>query len=447
MSQGSVLTPFVSIPDVPQRRNLRRAYIGAHFGKSLFWYTTEFLFAFFLAEVYGLRPSAVGLLLFVFLIWDAITDPLLGLLFTRKSIQTRELLSLQFAGAVLSAVSFVALFLKPDLPPDQLFIYSAIVGLLFRSSYTIYDVPQNTLLSRLGTDGDKRLVLSSLRAAFSAIAALTLSGATFFVLGEGDLQRAQPFLVMALLFVLVAIVSAGSLWALAGRLKASQDNPFSTTTGVSLSETLNEPGILRCLAAIFVLSIGWPLFGKLVPFFSVYTLGNSQYSSALFSAIAIGAFASQPLWIAIGRRANRSSLLTGGLAGVVISSSAFVTIGGQSIAGAVIATACLSACTSAIGMTVWTRLADLLTPSRGTKSNDVLAFGALTFASKLALGFGGLALGATLNFVGYVAGQPLSEANQADLVMVMGLMPAACAVLAWLFAGIRFPGSVSGKLV
>ena len=413
-------------------RRLHGAYVAAHYGKSLFWYATELLFAFFLAEVYGLEPTAIGTLLFIFLVWDAITDPVIGVVLAGRRVTTGDLMRLQLAGAVFSAMAFVAIFARPNVPSDALLAYAAVVGLVFRTAYTIYDVPQNTLLARLGHNDQARLRLSSLRAAFSAIAALTLSLATFLILGDSDDgRRALPFVIMAVTFVSVALVSSIILWRIGREQKDIPAEPPSAPVLAEITSTLSHPGVARCLAAVFILSIGWPLFGKLLPFYATYVHESGKSAGYLIAAIAIGAALSQPIWIFLGRHFGRTTLLTIAMCGVLSAGLLFSLLSMGSTVSAAVSTGLLSAFVSAMGMIVWARLADQFDHSKADHGNDLLAFGALTFASKLALGVSGFGLGVALDTIEYQSGVPLSVDSRVSLSMIMAAAPAASAALAW----------------
>ena len=411
------------------------AYGGAHYGKSLFWYTTELLFGFYLAEIYEIPPATLGVLLFVFLLWDAITDPVVGLAIWRRRISTASLLCYQLLGAVLSSIAFLLIFLKPSIESAWLTVYAIIVGLIFRSAYTIFDVPQNAMFHRLANSNDQRLLLSSLRTALSALATLSVSIAAFLVLQNDDLQvRTTGFVILASVFVVVALCSAALLFAVvSGTVRNCHDEGETlppTSVSVVFKTTLLQPELRHLFLGIFFLSFGWPLFGKLVPFFAVYVIGEAEFSGALIAAMGIAALISQPIWIAMGSRLDRSSALKL-MAGIVcVSGLVFGVCAQMGSMAALAATSLFAASASAMGVLAWAILADKLSDNRLAQTNDVIAFGAFTFSSKVALGFGGLTLGGLLQAIGYETGEPLSDEGQLRLIWAMALIPIATTLIA-----------------
>ena len=411
-------------------RGVHGAYAAAHYGKSLFWYSAELLFGFYLAELYHIPPSTLGVLLFVFLLWDALTDPLMGLMVARRGISTRSLLTVQLLGAGLSAISFFLIFFKPPLNATSLIIYASIVGLVFRTAYTVFDVSQNALMKRLSLNAQDRLALSSLRAAFSAAATLTVSFATALVLRNDELEaRALGFSIAAAVFVVLALATS-SLLRHAGRNFNEDATSPQLHFQKSFVLTLFSKELAPVFAATFFLSIGWPLFGKLVPFFATYVLENAQTTGILFAVMAGGAFISQPLWLALGRSLSRNALIVVTVGLLCAASIPFALAARSSTMISIGSIILMSAATSGVNVLVWAILADRLTQKNLDGANDVLAFGALTFASKTAFGFGGLALGWTLELSGYQPGAGLSASGENILFHVMAAAPAATAVVA-----------------
>lgn len=71
-------------------------YGSAHLGKSLFWYASELLFAFYLTELVGLPASRMGLVLAIGLLVSAAIDLVAARLLDRRLIDAAVMASLQF---------------------------------------------------------------------------------------------------------------------------------------------------------------------------------------------------------------------------------------------------------------------------------------------------------------------------------------------------------------
>jgi glycoside/pentoside/hexuronide:cation symporter, GPH family len=426
----------VAIPQ-PKRDLLAVSYSAAHFGKSLLWYMIELLFGFFLAEIYGIPPRTLGLLLAAFLLWDAVTDPVVALAVARRPVTTQSLLRIQFVGAILSGVAFWLVFLNPVRQGISSVSYAFFVGILFRSAYSILDVPQNVLLKRLSSTPARRLTLSSLRTALSALATLTVSVASATILEESNFaSRSTHFALVAALFAITAAGTAG--WVMiAGRTADFAEPTGSADLRTTLRATLLDRRLLVLFLAMFFLSLGWPLFGKLVPFFASYVRGSPAATGAYIATTAIAALVSQPLWIVLGNRLTRRSAI--GLAFVTMTAGAiiFLLAARSSAVGCLFGVAVMSSGASALSLLIWTRMADRLSDQALSQANDVLAFGLFTFASKLALSIGGLLLGGVLLVAHYVPGAKMANGDQRLMVMQMIAYPLASALVAAILASVE----------
>lgn len=405
------------------------AYSFAHYGKSLFWEMTELMFAFYLAEIFGVEPAILGVLLFVFLIWDAVTDPVLGAATRGRNASIAALSRFQFIGALVSSACFFAIFYKPDVSGSLLIFYALCVGLLFRTAYTIYDVPQNTLLKRFTSSPESRVSVASLRIAGSAVGSLTVGAATASILSrESAAEQAAAFSNVAAIFSVVAITSALLLFLLTRRAPqaaAEETAPLPTP----IRDILKRPDLRMIFIARFVLSAGSTMFGRLLPFFAAYVLFSPAAAGVFITVMAVAELSAQPVLTWFGRTRSRRVFAAVITAFAVLASIGFFFMGSVSIAAATAFVFLRAAAFCALNLLTWTRLADVLSAPDQTPANDMLAFGAFTFSSKLGLGVGGLLLGGVLVAAGYEQGGALSESGKWLLVGAMSLVPMAAALV------------------
>ena len=100
---------------------------------------TEILIRLYLLNFYtdmvGLSPWYAGLAGFIGLIWDAITDPIIGQISDRTQGRFNGRSPFLFNGTLLLSASLVILFSAPqDLEEFQLFLYMLIAYLLLNTA-------------------------------------------------------------------------------------------------------------------------------------------------------------------------------------------------------------------------------------------------------------------------------------------------------------------------
>jgi GPH family glycoside/pentoside/hexuronide:cation symporter len=122
---------------------------------------------YFLTDVARLRPDYAGWAVGAGRIWDAINDPLFGLLSDRIRTRWGRRRVLLLFGAVPLGLSFMLMWIVPGLGQLGLAIYYALVFILFDTAFTLVHVGYNSLTPEMTSDYDERSSLNGYRMVFS----------------------------------------------------------------------------------------------------------------------------------------------------------------------------------------------------------------------------------------------------------------------------------------
>jgi Na+/melibiose symporter-like transporter len=123
-----------------------------------------FFLLFYYNQVLGLSGTLSGIAIFLALLVDAISDPLVGSLSDATRSRWGRRHPYMYAAAIPFAVSFYFLFVPPDgLSEMGLFWWLAGFSILTRTFMTFYSVPHMSLGAELTEDYDERTLLSSIR--------------------------------------------------------------------------------------------------------------------------------------------------------------------------------------------------------------------------------------------------------------------------------------------
>lgn len=153
-----------------------------------------FFLLFYYNQVLGLSGTLAGVALFVALLFDAVSDPLVGSLsdFTRTRWGRRH--PYIYAAALPFSLCFFALFVPPEgLSETGLFVWLTIFAVLTRTTMTFYHVPFLSMGAELTYDYDERTMLAALRNVFQLFGmfAVLIGGNLIFFAASSDYANGQ----------------------------------------------------------------------------------------------------------------------------------------------------------------------------------------------------------------------------------------------------------------
>lgn len=141
--------------------------IGYGFGdmsSSMFWKLFSYFLPFFYSNVFGLSLADAGILMLVTRIWDAVSDPMMGIIADRTKTRWGKYRPYLLFFSLPFAVCGVLLFTTPE---NGKTLWAYITYILMMTVYTGINVPYGSLLNVMTADSDEKSVLSSYRMFFA----------------------------------------------------------------------------------------------------------------------------------------------------------------------------------------------------------------------------------------------------------------------------------------
>jgi melibiose permease len=196
---------FEQIISPSQRLFYGLGALGKDYGVAIvFLYAT-----FFMIDVARVPAAFVGGLMLFARIFDAFTDPAMGLIVDNTRTPWGKFRPWILIGAIVNSIFIVALFTVPE--GMNLQLYFSIIFILWGITYTINDISYWSMLPTLATGKRSRERLAVIPRLFAAFAWWTLG--TFGLLlvdtlGDGDQKQGyqQLAIIMAALFVGLSLI-------------------------------------------------------------------------------------------------------------------------------------------------------------------------------------------------------------------------------------------------
>lgn len=206
---------------------------------------------YFLTDVAGLRPDLAGWSVGASRLWDAVNDPLFGMLSDRIRTRWGRRRVLLLFGSVPLGLSFLLMWVVPPLGQVGLAFYYALVFIIFDTAFTIVHVGYNSLTPELTVDYDERSSLNGYRMVFSisgTLGAIILATILGWMIDDPQVL----FAIIGVSLGLVSIIPPLIVFSIT-REKAAEELPEPLPWKQSLKFTLgNKP--FRMVMGLYLLS-------------------------------------------------------------------------------------------------------------------------------------------------------------------------------------------------
>jgi len=291
------------------------------------------LFIYFLTDVVGLSPMLAGLVVLVGKAWDAVSDPLMGLISDRTKSRFGRRRVYFLASIIPVFVSFWMLWLSMRFESElATFFYYLFSYILFCTVYTIVMVPYSSLPTEMSSDYRERARLSGARMLFSQLSALiagTIPG--FLVKNVYRDNPSQGFfmvgLIFGLLYALPWIIVFLGTWE-----EDIPSAPKAQQTGGLIQSFKDLRSLLSCRS--FRLHIGMYLLGYTAldllsasfVYFVTYYIGRGSIYTLCLGSMLIFQLLSLPLHIMLSNKIGKGRSYAIGAGVVFLVAIFFITL-------------------------------------------------------------------------------------------------------------------------
>ena len=133
----------------------------AGLGQNMIYNFSATYIMIFYTDMMKLLPAAVGTLMLIARIWDAINDPIMGSIVDRTRTKWGKLRPYLFIVPIPMAIITILTFYVPDLPMSMRLIYAYATYIAWDMIFTVSDVPYWGLSAAMSQDPKERLSILS----------------------------------------------------------------------------------------------------------------------------------------------------------------------------------------------------------------------------------------------------------------------------------------------
>jgi GPH family glycoside/pentoside/hexuronide:cation symporter len=295
-------------------------YGTGDWGLATFNTLRQIFYAIFLTDVVGLDPRLASFAAFVGVVWDAVNDPLVGIISDRTQTRWGRRRPFLLIFAVPYGLAFLILWWAPPIHNQILLMLYVMLSYAVSDTFqTLVIVPFHSLTPEISSDYDERTSLAGYRMFFNFLASIATAMASPMIVDavmRGGGTQQQGFALAAACFGVSAIVPYLLIFFTI-KEKPREDIKVESAT---LRQTVrlawkNVP--FRYATALYMLNwVAFDLTGVVLPYLLVYWTMRGDLlakvpglglpiESAVLGLMMITATIVLPFWIWLAKRIGK----------------------------------------------------------------------------------------------------------------------------------------------
>ena len=436
MSDTSPSEHLATTPE-PDKLNLstKLAYGAGDLGTAITANVLVFYLSFFLTNVAGMSPGLAGTVRMVAGIWDAINDPVVGVLSDRtRSRWGRRYPWMIFGAVPLGMFFFLHWFIPPfitDTATNQLglFWYYIVISIFFNTAFTAVNLPYTALTPELTQDYNERTNLNSFRFAFSiggSILSLVLAQIIFSTIKD----ETQQYLLLGGICAIACILPTyWCVWGTRQRVRtlqaqAEEDNSASLPYFQQLRIVFNNRPFLFVIGIYLFSWLGVQVTATIIPYFVVNWMGlQSQVSAQVALAVQVTAWFMLFVWSAVSKRLGKKAVYFMGMSVWIIAQAGLFFLQPGQVGLMYVLAVMAGVGVSTAYLIPWSMMPDVieLDELRTGQRREGIFYGFMVMLQKIGLAIGLQLVGIALQWSGFqstIPGQPAPDQPASALLAI-----------------------------
>lgn len=403
----------------------RLSYGGYFLGQNIiFMVVLQFLMLFY-TDVIGISAVSVGVLFFVARTWDAVNDPMLGILVDKMNPKKGKFKPWISAVILLMPIATIFLFINPNLGDSGNLAYAYVTYIIWGMVYTVSDVPIFALATVMTPNNDERVTLITFGRVAAMIAGL-VAGAIFM-----PIVTAMGWTNAVILLSVVAFIVMIPI-----KFFAMERIKHDRTGGISFGDIfkfikINKPLIAFYSAFLIAGAINTMIVAG--PYFAKYLLGDVNLVGLLTISAFLPMLVLLPLMPKMIKKFGKKKIFVYGYGSSIVFTILMYVVGYGSLPVVLIFNMLRSAGVYVPMMMMGMFSADFVEYGhyKSGKRAEGISFSVQTFATKFSQAIGAVIGGFLLgNIYGYVDNAEQSAKAMAGIWQMYTVIPTIGMILA-----------------
>ncbi len=238
--------------------------------------------------VVGVSGTFTGILFLCARIFDAVNDPLMGIIVEKTQTKMGKFRPWLLIGTILNAVVMVAMFSVPSgLTDTQVKVYISVAYLLWGMTYTIMDIPYWSMIPAITESGKDRENISVIARSCAGVGAALAAALTTVLVGAlgGSDKRvgySRYVLIVAIFFIVAILITVANV-----KEKKTESKKSASIKEMLMALVSNDQALV-VVVGIIIFNASLYLTQSLATYFFEFEVGNANLYS-VFATVGGGA--------------------------------------------------------------------------------------------------------------------------------------------------------------
>lgn len=240
----------------------------------------------YFTDVLKISASFVGSLFFFAKFWDAVNDLGMGIIVDNTRTRWGKFRPWLAIGTIINAVVFVCLFTDWGLSGTSLYVFAAVMYILWGMTYTIMDIPYWSMLPNLTDDAREREKISVIPRIFASIGgSLIVAGFGLQIMdfiGKGNAQKGYTGFawIIAIAFIVLTGITVCNVKSADG---AKTEKKEKTSFKQMIHIIAKNDQLLVAIGIILTFNMAMQIINSVSTYYFIYVTG----SKAMFSVFTM----------------------------------------------------------------------------------------------------------------------------------------------------------------
>lgn len=402
-------------------------YAFGNFSGGIVSYVMGSWYMFFYVDTLGLSTKYYSMAMLIYGIWNAINDPIMGIISDKTKSRWGRRKPYMLFGAIPLGLALILMFSPPTafLSTQQgLFFFFVLTLCIFDTFFTMTMLAWSAVLPEMYADEQNRARVN----VYSQI--LGVLGAMIATVAVQPIVNICGFSIMSVIFGVIGIITMlMSAWG----TREEKENMEAGSLGVveSLKATFTNKAFLICVTSVLLVEIGKVICTSTIAFYSQYVMKNDLGVTIIMGALFISSMIFAPLVSKMCQRWGTKNTY-------IVTTAIFATAGLGFLIAPNIIVAAVVAAAAGIGVggimimpnMLYAEIIDDDQRRTGVRREGAF-FGMNALVMRLSVVVQGFMSSLVLDNFGYVAGAAeQTESAVRGIRILMGLIPLCFVILA-----------------